>query len=82
MDQGCAFGNRPVLMTFDGDRLETQELQINNELYFVVVDLQAQKDTMEILNRTQPLLSSPKMTSSRVCRNCWGRLTSAWRTRP
>jgi UTP-glucose-1-phosphate uridylyltransferase len=38
-------------MTFDGDRLETQELQINNELYFVVVDLQAQKDTMEILNR-------------------------------
>jgi galactokinase len=21
MDQGCAFGNRPVLMTFDGDRL-------------------------------------------------------------
>ena len=26
MDQGCAFGNRPVLMTFDGDRLDTQEL--------------------------------------------------------
>jgi mevalonate kinase len=23
MDQGCAFGNRPVLMTFDGDRLDT-----------------------------------------------------------
>ena len=22
MDQGCAFGNRPVLMTFDGDRLD------------------------------------------------------------
>ena len=22
MDQGCAFGNRPVLMAFDGDRLE------------------------------------------------------------
>jgi UTP-glucose-1-phosphate uridylyltransferase/mevalonate kinase len=51
MDQGCAFGNRPVLMTFDGDRLETTELQVNKELYFVVVDLHAQKDTMEILNR-------------------------------
>ena len=23
MDQGCAFGNRPVLMIFDGDRLDT-----------------------------------------------------------
>ncbi len=51
MDQGCAFGNRPVLMTFDGDRLETTELQINESMYFVIVDLQAKKDTMEILNR-------------------------------
>jgi UTP-glucose-1-phosphate uridylyltransferase/mevalonate kinase len=51
MDQGCAFGNRPVLMVFDGDRLDTIEMQVDNELYFVIVDLQAQKDTMEILNR-------------------------------
>lgn len=51
MDQGCAFGNRPVLMAFDGDRLETTELQVNAPLYFVIVDLQAKKDTMEILNR-------------------------------
>lgn len=51
MDQGCAFGNRPVLMVFDGDRLETIELQVDEELNFVIVDLQAQKDTMEILNR-------------------------------
>ncbi len=51
MDQGCAFGNRPVLMTFDGDRLDTAELQVKQDLYFVVVDLQSQKDTMEILNR-------------------------------
>ena len=51
LDQGCAFGNRPVLMTFDGDRLETEELRVNEPLYFVLVDLQARKDTMEILNR-------------------------------
>ena len=51
MDQGCAFGNRPVLMTFDADRLETQELQVHEPMYFVIVDLQAKKDTMEILNR-------------------------------
>jgi len=51
MDQGCAFGNRPVLMTFDGDRLETTELQVNQPLFFVIVDLQAEKDTQEILNR-------------------------------
>jgi len=51
MDQGCAFGNRPVLMTFDGDRLDTVELQVEDELYLAIVDLGAEKDTMEILNR-------------------------------
>jgi UTP-glucose-1-phosphate uridylyltransferase/mevalonate kinase len=51
MDQGCAFGNHPVLMTFDGDRLDTDALTVAGDLYFVVVDLQARKDTMEILNR-------------------------------
>jgi len=51
MDQGCAFGNRPVMMIFDGDRLDTIEMQVEKELYFVIVDLKAQKDTLEILNR-------------------------------
>src|SRR5512138_3996561 len=51
MDQGCAFGSRPVLMTFDGDSLETQEVQVDGELHFVIVDLAAKKDTVEILAR-------------------------------
>ncbi len=51
MDQGCAYGDRPILMTFDGDNLEVAELQVPDNLYFVIVDLQAQKDTMEILAR-------------------------------
>lgn len=58
MDQGCAFGNRPVLMTFDGDRLDTRELSVRQDMHFVVVDLQSQKDTLEILkrlNRCYPL---------------------------
>ncbi len=57
MDQGCAFGNRPVLMAFDGDRLDTEELQVNSELHYVIVDLHAKKDTVEILaklNRSYP----------------------------
>jgi UTP-glucose-1-phosphate uridylyltransferase/mevalonate kinase len=51
MDQGCAFGVRPVLMTYDGDRLDTLEMQVSDDLHLVIVDLHAQKDTMEILNR-------------------------------
>jgi UTP-glucose-1-phosphate uridylyltransferase/mevalonate kinase len=49
MDQGCAFGNRPILMTYDGDHLDVTELQVPEDMYFVIVDLQAQKDTMKIL---------------------------------
>jgi UTP-glucose-1-phosphate uridylyltransferase/mevalonate kinase len=51
MDQGCAFGNRPILMAYDGDHLDVTELQVPNDMYFVIVDLQAEKDTMEILAR-------------------------------
>ena len=57
MDQGCAFGNRPILMTFDGDHLDVTELQVPRDMHFVIVDLQAKKDTMEILarlNRSYP----------------------------
>jgi UTP-glucose-1-phosphate uridylyltransferase len=50
MDQGCAYGNRPILMTFDGDRIDVTELTIPKDLHFVIVDLHAGKDTKEILN--------------------------------
>jgi UTP-glucose-1-phosphate uridylyltransferase/mevalonate kinase len=51
MDQGCAYGNRPVMMTFDGDRIDVEELTVPRDLHFVIVDLGAGKDTREILNR-------------------------------
>jgi UTP-glucose-1-phosphate uridylyltransferase/mevalonate kinase len=51
MDQGCAFGNRPILMTYDGDHLDVTELRVPGDMYYVIVGLQAQKDTMEILAR-------------------------------
>jgi UTP-glucose-1-phosphate uridylyltransferase/mevalonate kinase len=61
MDQGCAFGNRPILMTYDGDHLDVDELRVPKDMYFVIVDLHAQKDTMEILarlNRCYPFAES------------------------
>ncbi|MEJ2208515.1 MAG: sugar phosphate nucleotidyltransferase [Anaerolineae bacterium] len=49
MDQGCAFGSRPVLMTFDGDLLHTREVVAGGDFHLVVADLQGQKDTIRIL---------------------------------
>jgi UTP-glucose-1-phosphate uridylyltransferase/mevalonate kinase len=51
MDQGCAYGSRPIMMVFDGDRTDVVELSVKNDLFLVIVDLKASKDTKEILNR-------------------------------
>ena len=50
MDQGCAY-QRPILMTFDGDRVDVTELSVPENMYFVIVDLGAGKDTLLILNQ-------------------------------
>jgi hypothetical protein len=49
MDQGCAFGQRPVVMEFDCERLEVAELTPGREIHLIVVDLAARKDTRVIL---------------------------------
>ena len=51
MDQGCAYGGRPILMTFDGDRIDIEELKVPRNLYFVIADLGTGKDTKEILSK-------------------------------
>ena len=53
MDQCCAFGQRPVLMTFDGDRVDVDELTLGATLHLVIVELAGKKDTTEILHRLQ-----------------------------
>ena len=57
LDQACAFGVKPSLMTFDGDEVSVQALNIKKHLYWVFADLCANKDTIKILsdlNRAYP----------------------------
>ncbi|MBD1935033.1 GHMP kinase [Trichocoleus sp. FACHB-69] len=61
MDQACAYGNQPILMIFDGDRADVIELKIRKNLFFVIVDLGAGKNTQEILrqlNQCYPLATN------------------------
>ena len=51
MDQACAYGDRPILMIFDRDEVEVIELSVSQDLYLVIVDLGATKDTQLILNQ-------------------------------
>ncbi len=49
LDQACAFGVRPVRMTFDAEDVEVQDIRIKKALYWVFANLNAQKDTIRIL---------------------------------
>jgi len=63
MDQGCAFGQQPILMTFDADRLEITPVEPAQDLYYVIVDLQGHKDTLKILsalNHAYPVAQTPQ----------------------
>lgn len=48
MDQACAF-DKPILMTFDGDKIGVEKLEIGRDLYLLIVDLKKGKDTVRIL---------------------------------
>lgn len=49
MDQGCAYGSRPVMMEFDGDALDVSEIACGADFHFIIADLKATKDTVRIL---------------------------------
>jgi UTP-glucose-1-phosphate uridylyltransferase/mevalonate kinase len=61
LDQACAFGVKPNLMTFDGDEIEVKALNVKKTLYWVFADLCASKDTIRILsdlNKSYPFAST------------------------
>ena len=63
LDQACAFGVKPNLMTFDGDEIEVQSLNVKKPLHWVFADLCGEKDTIKILsdlNKGYPFASNEK----------------------
>ena len=61
LDQACAFGVKPNLMTFDGDEIEVKALNVKKTLYWVFADLCASKDTIKILsdlNKSYPFAAT------------------------
>ena len=49
LDQACAFGVHPVLMTFDAEEVEVKNFNIKETLHWVFSDLNGTKDTIKIL---------------------------------
>jgi galactokinase len=63
LDQACVFGLKPVCMYFDGADIKVELLNIKKELYFVIADLNGEKDTIKILsdlNKCYPFAETEK----------------------
>ena len=50
LDQACAYGVSPVLMTFDGNEVFVDKLKLKEQLYWVFAELHGTKDTVKILS--------------------------------
>lgn len=63
LDQACAFGVHPVLMTFDAEEVDVKNFNISKPLYWIFSDLNGEKDTIKILadlNKAFPFAESEK----------------------
>lgn len=49
LDQACAYGETPVLMKFFDNEIDVETMKVGKNLYFVIADLCAGKDTKRIL---------------------------------
>jgi len=50
LDQACAFGVTPVLMTFDGEDIDVERLVVKKPLHWVFAQLNGKKNTIQILS--------------------------------
>ena len=50
LDQACAFGVKPVHMTFDSNEVDVEPITLGGTFYWVIADLKAGKDTIKILS--------------------------------
>ena len=66
LDQACAFGVKPNLMTFDGDELEVRSLNVKKPLHWVFADLCAEKDTIKILSDLNKAYPFPNSDAERA----------------
>ena len=66
LDQACAVGVKPNLMTFDGDEIEVRSLNVRKHLFWVFADLCAEKDTIKILSDLNKAYPFPTTDAERA----------------
>jgi UTP-glucose-1-phosphate uridylyltransferase/mevalonate kinase len=72
MDQGCAYGQIPVKMEFDGDRINVNPLRPGADFHLLVADLCGEKDTVQILSDLNAAYPFAKKESDKLVHKCLG----------
>lgn len=72
MDQGCAYGQIPVKMEFDGDRINVNPLRPGADFHLLVADLCGEKDTVQILSDLNAAYPFAKTESDKLVHKCLG----------
>ena len=73
MDQGCAYGQIPVKMDFDGDRIKVKPLRPGGDFHLLVADLCGEKDTVQILSDLNAAYPFAKSDSDKRVHTCLGK---------
>ena len=76
MDQACAYGVDPVLLTFDGDEMTVSSLMPGGPLHILIVDLQGRKNTRRILDELNLAFTSGNMQIRRALGSYNHRITA------
>jgi UTP-glucose-1-phosphate uridylyltransferase/mevalonate kinase len=74
MDQACAYGQRPVLMIFDGDSIEIEKIKVSKPMYWVFADLKTGKNTKKILSDLNKCYPFPQNEKDREVQDALGTL--------
>lgn len=77
LDLACAYGDRPILMTFDGETVDIKTLTVSQDLYFVIVDLGASKNTQLILTQLNQCYPVAKNTIQENVRKYLGKINAS-----
>lgn len=74
LDQACAFGVRPVKMTFDAEDIDVETINLKKTLYWVFANLNASKDTIRILSDLHKAYPFAQTEQDRSVQNALGEI--------
>ena len=76
MDQGCAYGQIPVQMIFDGELMTSRPIVPGGDFFLLIADLKRSKDTVRILADLNRAFPFPQNEVDKRAQNYLGRISS------